>query len=146
MKKLIPVILLLILLVIQLFPISTENSPVIADQDLASFLPQGQESDLLPLIKASCYDCHSNNTTYPKYTRFQPVGWWTKGHVKGGRQKVNFSKWGSYTQKERIAKAQECAEVIEQKRMPMKSYTWLHADAKLDKEARAALVRLFENL
>jgi len=146
MKKRIPLLLLLALVLIQLFPIDKKNPSIVADQDLSASVPQGQEAELLPLIKSACYDCHSHETTFPRYTRFQPVGWWTKGHVKGGRNKVNFSIWGNYTDKEKIAKAQACAEVLSEKRMPPKSYAWMHPDAKLDNEARAAMVEFFNNL
>ena len=27
------------------------------------------------ILEVSCYDCHSNNTTYPWYSNLQPVMW-----------------------------------------------------------------------
>jgi hypothetical protein len=36
------------------------------------------------LIKSACYDCHSNETVYPKYAYFAPISWSVKSHVNEG--------------------------------------------------------------
>ena len=33
------------------------------------------------ILEASCYDCHSNNTIYPWYSKIQPVAWWLNNHI-----------------------------------------------------------------
>ncbi len=91
-------------------------------------------------------NCHSNVTTYPSYTRIQPVGWWTKGHVKAGRKKLNFSEWNSYDPNQKAHHLRECMEVLNEGRMPLKSYTWLHPESKLNKEQTDKLLELFIRL
>ena len=48
-------------------------------------------NELSQLLKVSCYDCHSNNTNYPWYSKIQPVAWWLDHHVQDGKKHLNFS-------------------------------------------------------
>ena len=144
MKRKILLGALLALIVIQFFPIDETNPKTDNSAKMESV--EALSGDQLMLLKDACYDCHSNETSYPSYTRFQPVGWWTKGHVKGGRMKVNFSEWTSYDQKKRNHHLEESIEVLEESRMPLKSYTWLHPKSKINAEQKAELIALFKRL
>ena len=95
-------------------------------------------------IKSACYDCHSNTSKYPWYAEVAPVSWWIQSHINGGRQKLNFSAFGSYSTKKAAHKIEECFEEVEKKVMPLKSYTWLHPEAQLSEEERSALVGWFK--
>lgn len=141
MKKKILYGLLAALIIIQFFPIDQNNPAVIDGQDY--FASSQTPQDTQTLIENACYDCHSNTTDYPWYFRPQPLGWWLKGHVKGGRMKLNFSEWGSMSSEDQKHALHECVEVLEEKRMPIKSYTWLHGEAQLSEEQRALLVQHF---
>ena len=144
MKSKILLATLLVLIVIQLFPIDKTNPKT----NLAGTFEtiEQVDSETLTLLKNACYNCHSHNTSYPGYTRFQPIGWWTKGHVKGGRQKLNFSLWSTFDQKKKNHYLEECVEVMEEGRMPLKSYTWMHKESKLDAAQKQNLVALFKRL
>ena len=83
MKKKIPIRLLIALLVIQFIPISTDNPPTDPSLALSANTDSKMTSEVAILLKNACFDCHSNNTVFPAYTRFQPVGWWVNGHIKG---------------------------------------------------------------
>src|SRR5665647_1862494 len=48
------------------------------------------------ILQTSCYDCHSNNTTYPWYAKVQPVAWWLNNHIVEGKKEVNFSEFATY--------------------------------------------------
>ena len=48
-------------------------------------------------LQNTCYDCHSNNTVYPWYSNIQPIAWMMSRHIKNGKDKLNFSDFGSYT-------------------------------------------------
>ena len=52
---------------------------------------------VLLILKTSCYDCHSNNTTYPWYSKIQPVSWWLNDHISEGKRELNFDEFGSYS-------------------------------------------------
>lgn len=144
MKSKVFIALILILILIQFLPIDKTNPTINPSLDLI------QTGDLsaseVSLLKAACMDCHSHETIFPAYTRFQPVGWFLRSHIRGGRQKVNFSEWGNYSTDKKNHKLEECKEVIEEKRMPMKSYTWLHPKAKLSAEQKTQLISLFDRL
>lgn len=144
MMKKILLLLLFALLIIQFFQISSTNEDTRAELDLIAM--EKPSGDLGSLLRSACYDCHSEQTVYPGYTKIQPVGWWVRGHVRGGKQKLNFSKWGDYTDKQRIHHGEESVEVLNEGRMPLKSYTWLHPQSKLSAEEKESLVAFFSAL
>lgn len=146
MKKKIPLILLVLLLLIQLMPISTDNPVSEKSLALSSSTDPQVTDEVMTILKNACNDCHSNETTYPKYSRFQPVGWWLRGHIKGGRNKLNFSEWQNYTPMQKIKQAQDCIEVLDEKRMPLKSYTWMHPKGKLSEAETQKLVSFFKQM
>ena len=47
------------------------------------------------ILKTSCYDCNSNNTIYPSYSKLQPVKWWLADHVNSGKRHLNFDEFNS---------------------------------------------------
>jgi len=144
MKKKLLLGLLAVLIIIQFFPISKENPPIVAAESFESII--GPDHSEMALVKNACYDCHSHNSVFPSYTRVQPVGWFLRSHIRGGRMKVNFSTWGQYTAKQQNHKLEECVEVIKEKRMPLKSYTWLHPKSKLSKSDEDILIAFFTKL
>lgn len=134
----------LVLILIQFFPIERTNPPVDTKMDIASQV--NVAPDVLKLMKDACYDCHSHETKFPSYTKYQPLGWWIRGHIRGGRMKVNFSDWGLYDEREKIAKAEKCAEVMEEGRMPLGSYARMHPEAKLTDAQINQLIQFFKNI
>jgi hypothetical protein len=48
------------------------------------------------LVRA-CGDCHSNHTDWPWYSQVAPVSWWIVRYVRKGREKLEFSKWETYS-------------------------------------------------
>lgn len=92
------------------------------------------------ILKESCFDCHSNNTRYPWYNKITPVNYWLAGHVKDGKKHFNVSNWEGNSIKRKDHKFEELIEMIEAREMPLKSYTWVHAEAKLtDKQIKAVV-------
>ncbi len=91
------------------------------------------------ILQRACYDCHSNNTAYPWYATVQPVGWWLNRHVTGAKAELNFSEFAAYSPKRAVRKLNHVADEVRERNMPLKSYLWLHGEAKLT-EADIALV------
>ena len=85
----------------------------------------------LSILKTSCYDCHSNNTIYPSYSKVQPVKWWLADHVNSGKRHLNFDEFNSYSREKKLEKLDEIVETIKEGEMPLASYTVIHQDAKL---------------
>ena len=135
--------LLVILVVMQFFGIDKTNPPVIEEID---FITLEQPPDNVAImLKEACYDCHSNRTKYPWYTNVAPVSWWIKGHIDHGRQNLNFSDWGNFSDGKKEHKLEECIEFVQEKRMPLLSYIIAHPEAKISEEQRLAMAQWFQS-
>jgi hypothetical protein len=100
-----------------------------------------QENDNMAIIVDACYDCHSYETEYPWYTYLQPVGWVIRGHIRGGRNKLNFSEWGTLSQSDREHKFHEMAEEIIEGVMPPKGFVGRHPEAVISEEDQTELIQ-----
>ncbi len=129
--------------VLQLFQIDKTNPPSDPADDFIAM--ENPPEQVALLMKNACYDCHSNHTKYPWYTSIQPVAWWIRGHYRHGRKKLNFSKWSGYDSEKKEHKIEECIDEVEAKHMPLKSYTWMHPEAKLSEEDRKVLIDYFRS-
>lgn len=83
------------------------------------------------ILQESCYDCHSNQTRYPAYYNITPVNYWMAHHIEEAKEHLNFSEWDTYSNRKKEHKLEELAEEVEEKEMPLNSYTWTHKEAKL---------------
>ncbi len=104
------------------------NSPA-GPNDLVKVYPPPPE--VQRILETACYDCHSNQTRYPWYAQVQPVGWWLASHINDAKDQLNFSEFASYTEHRRAKKLQDVSDEVHDRSMPLKSYTWIHRDAKL---------------
>jgi hypothetical protein len=57
---------------------------------------------------------------------------------------VNFSIWTTYAADDANHALKECVEKIKKKHMPLKSFTWMHSEAKLTDEERQEMVAWFD--
>ncbi len=146
MKKFVKPVLWLLLIVavgIQLFQIDKTNPPHDPATDLlATYNPP---SEVAEIMKATCYDCHSNLTKFPWYTYIQPLGSWIKDHIEHGRKDLNFSIFTTYSEEDKPVIFKEMAKEVEKKKMPLKSYTYAHSNARLDDAQRKILVDWFSS-
>ncbi len=129
--------LLVILVLIQLYRparnLSNDNTHSISTKYP---LPDSVES----ILKASCYDCHSNKTVYPWYANIQPVASWLAHHVNEGNEHLNFSEFATYRINRQYHMLHEIAEVLKEDEMPISSYTLIHTYAKLTPEQKAWVI------
>ena len=86
------------------------------------------------ILKETCYDCHSDVTRYPWYNNITPVNYWLAEHVNDGKKHFNISNWAGNSVKRKDHKMEELIEMVEEKEMPLKSYTITHSEAKLSEE------------
>lgn len=96
------------------------------------------------LLEESCYDCHSNHTNYPWYSRIAPFSWYLEAHIRGGKEEANFSEYGDMETLARIALLSEICEVVESGSMPLASYTLIHREARMDEADKEALCQWTE--
>jgi len=86
------------------------------------------------LLRRACYDCHSNETQWPWYSRVAPLSWLVAHDVDRGRQEVNFSEWTSYLPVTRKRKLQWIERVLHEQVMPPRLYRLVHPDARLTEQ------------
>ena len=108
---------------IQLVPVPRDNPPVVA--------PIRVPEDVRIVLEDSCYDCHSNLTEWPWYSRVAPASWLVYRDVKSGRDEMNFSEWGDYSERRRNDRLEEIEELVTDKKMPLKIYLPFHPKARL---------------
>jgi hypothetical protein len=138
MKRYLLIGVVVLLLAIQLIQpqLNTGNATGPADITHAVSVP----AEVSGLLKQSCYDCHSNHTTYPWYDRIAPVSWWVAGHINDGKRELNFTEFGTYSPKKQGKKLEEIGETVEEGEMPLKSYLITHGDARLTEAQKKTLV------
>lgn len=121
--------LLIVLVIAQFFgPEKNEGDLASIDAFIAETNPP---QDVKLILKETCYDCHSDVTRYPWYNKITPVNYWLANHVKDGKKHLNFSNWEGNSVKRKDHKFEELIEMVEDKEMPLESYTITHSDAKL---------------
>ncbi|MFO7258012.1 MAG: heme-binding domain-containing protein [Bacteroidota bacterium] len=136
--------LLAVLIIIQFIRPARNIDDAPQPGDIANIyaLPDGVHD----VLKAKCYDCHSNNTTYPWYTNIQPIGWWIDWHIREGKDELNFSTFADYPKERADHKLEEIIEVLEGGTMPLKSYLWMHGDAAVTQEESQRIVAWIASL
>lgn len=129
MKKFIAFIVVL-LVGIQFIPVERTNPPVQSDIDAPL--------EVKAILKKACYDCHSNETNWVWYTKIAPMSFLAVKDVNDGRKHLNFSEWGSYTDKtEKMM--EEIWEEVREEKMPPWQYRIVHSEAKLTQEEKGIL-------
>ena len=86
------------------------------------------------LAVRACFDCHSNETQWPWYSRIAPVSWLVQRDVDVGRRELNFSEWGRPYEE-----AGESAKTVLDGEMPPAIYVLQHPSARLTAEEKRAL-------
>lgn len=92
------------------------------------------------ILQNACYDCHSNNTNNVWYSNIQPIAWLMKKHIDNGKEKLNFSEFGSISSRRQISKLKGIANQIKDDEMPLASYKIMHSYAKLSKEQKSLIM------
>lgn len=129
---------------IQFFPIDRTNQPV--DTKVNFVDARKSPEKVRTLLKNACYDCHSNETVYPKYAFIAPVSWSVKSHVNEGREHLNFSAWQTYNKDLKENMLTKSIQTIQNKTMPMPGYIVYHKEANLSEAERALLIQYFEEM
>ncbi|MBK6378556.1 MAG: heme-binding domain-containing protein [Chitinophagaceae bacterium] len=130
-------LLLLAFIVIQFIRPAKNISEGISNNDISKIY--AVPADVQAILKASCYDCHSNNTVYPWYANIQPAAWWLADHVKEGKKELNFSEFASYRIGRQYRKLEEINKEVKENEMPLESYLWIHKDSKLSEQQKLTL-------
>jgi len=143
-KKKIILGLAVVLIAIQFFqPLRNQSDEVTASHiERVYNVPQNVKA----ILVQSCYDCHSNNTRYPWYSRIQPGAWYMAEHIKNGKEELNFSDFGEYSARRQRNKFRAMAGQVKDGEMPLSSYTLIHRNAVLSPEDKQVLIAWFSTM
>ena len=142
--KIVVVVLLVAFVGIQFIPTNRNHSEEVPPSDF--MLVKNVPTEVKSILMISCYDCHSNNTHYPWYQKVQPVSWYLEGHIEDGKEELNFSDFGSYSDRMQKAKMRSIISQVEDGKMPLPSYTLLHPEAELTAAEKQLLVKWIEEM
>jgi hypothetical protein len=143
MKTKISLGIVVLLILIQFIPIK-KNEDTNNEFDIINTSSASEE--VATILKTSCYDCHSNATNYPWYSKIAPVNFMLARHIKEGKEHVNFSEWKYYDGNKQIKMAEESIEMLEKGEMPLSSYTLIHKEAILNGAQKAVLIDFFKGI
>lgn len=131
MKRGILITVILIIIILQFIPVNRSNPPVSQEIDASA--------SVIDVLQESCYDCHSNQTTWPWYSYVAPVSWLVARDVHEARDDMNFSTWDQYSDEEKSEFREEIWEEVEEGEMPLAIYTMMHASASVTDQDKSIL-------
>lgn len=91
-------------------------------------------TEVMNILKRSCYDCHSNETKLVWYDRIAPVSWLVAKDVEAGRKVLNFSNWGKLNKKQQTNNLYNIVNFVMLGSMPLPNYLKMHPGAKVSAE------------
>jgi hypothetical protein len=125
-------VLLGLAVLIQFVPVDRENPPVVS--------PVDAPAEVEAILERACFDCHSNTTDWPWYSRIAPGSWLMASHVRKGRKNLNFSDWPTFDFEAQDLLFGDIREEVSEGEMPLGSYLLLHPEARLTAAERKTLV------
>jgi hypothetical protein len=120
---------------IQLVPFGKTytNPPVVSEPNWSS--PEARQ-----LVKTACFQCHSNETTWPWYSHIAPASWLIAFDVQGGRSKFNFSDWNNNP-----GELDEMVGAINEGEMPPIQFTLFHPEARFTDQQKQDLIAALQS-
>lgn len=126
---------IVIFLLIQLVPFGHNHTNPPTTSEPAWDSPQSRQ-----LVKNSCFQCHSNETEWPWYSNVAPASWLVGIDVANGRSRFNFSEWDKNP-----GELDEMIGSIQEGEMPPIQYWIFHPSARLNDQAKQALIQALQN-
>jgi hypothetical protein len=122
-----------VLVLIQVIPYGRTytNPPVVRE-------PSWNNSATRAIAKRACFDCHSNETIWPWYSRIAPVSWLVRYDVDEGRSELNFSEWQNGAREGE--RPDKISKEISKGKMPPFLYLPTHPEARLSDAEKRQLI------
>ena len=127
---------LILLVLIQLVPSWLWNTnPAVVSQ------PTWDSPQTQALVQRACFDCHSNQTTWPWYSYVAPASWLITRDVISGRRHLNFDDWQTaLARQDRFPLDQQIQREVSRGEMPPSYFTLLHPNAVLTDAEKQQLI------
>lgn len=136
--------LILVLLLIQLYRPTKNTNELVAEEGIS--VQNEVLENIQIILKNSCYDCHSNNTNYLWYHNIAPISWIVGGHIKEGKEHLNFDEWVNYNADQKKHIIDDLKESIETREMPLVGYLKFHPEASLSEADNQLLLDWINSL
>ena len=137
-SKIILLILLIVFVGIQFIPTKRNQSESVPNTDF--MIVNNVPNNIKATLQTSCYDCHSNNTSYPWYNTVQPVAWFLENHIEEGKAELNFSEWDNYSNRRKKSKFNSIVSQIKDNKMPLSSYTFIHKNTIISNNQKKEII------
>jgi len=124
-------VLLAVVILLQFIPVTRDNPPVAGDFD--------EQQDVRRILRHTCYNCHSNETSWPWYSIMAPISWLIAHDVSEARKHLNFSDWKSMQADDQALAKKGIWQEIERGDMPPGRYVLMHSDAKLSEADKSVI-------
>jgi mono/diheme cytochrome c family protein len=127
---------LILLVLIQLVPTWLWNTnPAVVSQ------PTWDSPQTQALVQRACFDCHSNQTTWPWYSYVAPASWLITRDVISGRRHLNFDDWQTaLARQDRFPLDQQIQREVSRGEMPPSYFTLLHPNSALTDAEKQQLI------
>jgi len=86
---------------------------------------------VMSTLRRACFDCHSDETRWPWYSKLPIASWLLERDVKEARGQLNFSRWAQYNPFDRAGLLDKVCELATAGKMPLPRYLMLHHEARL---------------
>lgn len=136
--KFVGLLFIVVLIVLQFFQPEKNQGSDTQENDL--LLVTSVPDSLASVLRKACYDCHSNHTEYPWYSRISPVSWYLDKHIRQGKEDLNLSEYGLLEKADKIGALSDIYDALEAGTMPLQSYLLIHQDARISQEEIDALI------
>lgn len=136
--KFVGLLLIAVLIILQFFQPEKNLSSDSEENDL--LLVASVPDSLASVLLNACYDCHSNHTEYPLYSRISPVSWYLDKHIRKGKEDLNLSEYGLLEKADKIGALSDIYDALDGGTMPLQSYMLIHRDARISQEEIDALI------
>jgi len=137
-SKIILLILTIVFVGIQFIPTKRNQSESVPNTDF--MIVNNVPNNIKATLQTSCYDCHSNNTSYPWYNTVQPVAWFLENHIEEGKAELNFSEWDNYSNRRKKSKLKSIVSQIKDNKMPLSSYTFIHKNTIISNNQKKEII------
>lgn len=135
--KLVGLGVIVVLVLLQFFQPERNSSSLDPELDMLTLASPPEQ--ITNLIRTACYDCHSNQTAYPWYSRISPLSWYLNKHIEQGKEELNFSDYGQMDKAVKIGALADFCDAVDAGTMPLQSYLLIHKEARLSPEQSEAL-------
>jgi hypothetical protein len=96
---------------------------------------------VMSTLRRACFDCHSNETRWPWYSKLPVASWLLEQDVKAARGQLNFSRWAQYNPFDRADLLDKVCGLATAGKMPLPRYLMLHHEARLSQRTSVSSVR-----